>query len=134
MKSMKLKINIEDGTVDICDLNLQKVQTFENEGGHSCILLNKKQKETCWISQFKENWIKEQDRKEKLKKLHRQFAHCGIEKLFKTIKNANEKRVNKEDFWNNVRKDLEQIVRECKVCKRYKKNSTKTSGRFAISK
>ena len=59
MKNMKLKINLEEGTIDIDALNLVKIKTFENESGHTCILLNKKQHDTCWMSQFKENWIKE---------------------------------------------------------------------------
>jgi hypothetical protein len=109
MNKMKLIHNVWKKSVDINDLKLKNIRTIESETGHACISLGKLSgyfhlngNNEEWIHQNKEN------RKDKLLRLHLQFAHSSTEKMIKLIKDAYDSRI-KRDKLTEMEMELRDI-------------------------
>ena len=116
MKNMGFKINMENDTLEV---NGKSIELDTTTGGHYFIPLKECQIKIETINLITE--IKTYKEKEKIiNKLHRQFGHPS-EKSLKDIL------INAEAYDQECGQILEKIKNTCEICKRYKKNSTKTS-------
>jgi hypothetical protein len=127
MIKMKMVHNVYNNCVDILDLGLRNIRTMENESNHACLSLGKL-KEYCWLENYKENWINDSNDKRRniLLKLHLQFAHCGAAKLIKLLRNAYEKKIEKEKM-REIEEEVKEITEKCNICKKYKRTPPESS-------
>src|SRR5678815_691114 len=123
MERMDMRIDMRKKEIDIGVLQQKGVKCRENRKGHLMIQLRKGlNKNFVWYQEnTKEDVRNSLNRKKALRKLHIQFGHPGIEKLWRLILDVFEKDTLKEDERRSIRQSLEDMQENCDVCIRFKR-------------
>ena len=114
MKEMKMKINMEDDTVDIWG---RKVDLTTTSSGHYCLSLlgDAEEVNVAWVLNVDLGTLTKPEQFKMMNKLHKQFGHTRKEKFITFMKDANAWRPELEEH-------LDKIIDACKGCLLLKRN------------
>ena len=117
MKKMKMKINLENDTVDIWGTTLELETT--NSGHYLLPLLGETEEvNISWVLAVDFETISEKEKYHQMKKLHKQFGHTPKDKFIAFMKDAK--------AWNkSLEKHLDRVMDTCKGCLILKRNPDK---------
>ena len=117
MKEMKMKINLEDDTVDVWGKRLDLITT---SSGHYCLSLlgDAEEINVAWVLSVDLATLSKPEQMKMMRKLHKQFGHTPKEKFITFLKDAN--------AWHaGLEEHLDKIIDNCKGCLILKRNPDK---------
>src|SRR5215469_15579705 len=126
IKKMGAQFDWNNQKIILENIDREEVKWREDEKGHMRI-------EVMNINKYEENeeilmekeWWKDENWKNKSKKLHLQFGHASFIKLKELIKRgANNKEVQQEKIERWL-KELQKVCENCEICKKYKRNPSR---------
>ena len=133
MEKLGTIIDFEEKKVVFREIS-EVVKLREDSGGHLRLTVGKKlTREDVWGEGL--IGIDRQDRMRKLKKLHLQFGHPGVEALTKLLAEAKGVGKGGENCkeWKEIKDDVFSVTRNCETCLKYKKVPPRPVVGFALS-
>ena len=117
MKGMKMKINMEDDTVDVWG---KRVDLTTTSSGHYCISLlgDAEEVDVAWVLSVDLATLSKPEQLKMMTKLHKQFGHTPKDKFITFMKDAN--------VWHSeLEEHLDKIIENCRGCLILKRNPDK---------
>src|SRR5215469_16111224 len=126
MKKMGAQFDWNNQKIILENIDREEVKWREDEKGHMRIeLMNINKYEDNEEILMEKEWWKDENWKNKSKKLHLQFGHASFIKLKELIKRgANNKEVQQEKIERWL-KELQKVCENCEICKKYKRNPSR---------